>query len=82
MKTDAFILISPLAVKFSHLNATLRGSFPARTEESCFGGRISEKKDNMHSKAIKTKKQNHKQKFNNKKLLFADHVKSHNPPPP
>lgn len=35
--------------------------FPARTKESCFGGMVSDKEDNMHSKALKTKKQNHKQ---------------------
>lgn len=40
---------------------------------------VSDKEDNMHSKALKTNKttNNKKKNLNNEKLLFAIHVKSH-----
>lgn len=65
VKLDAFILTSPVAARFSLFIYLLLKAFeewfPARTKESCFGGMVSDKEDNMHSKALKTKKQNHKQ---------------------
>lgn len=65
----------------------LRSGFPARAKESHFGGMISDKEDNMHSKALKTNKQTNtkpqtnKQNLNNEKLLFVVHVRSHTPHP-
>lgn len=39
-----------------HCLRLLRSDFLARAKESHFGGMVSDKEDNMHSKALKTNK--------------------------
>ena len=63
--------------------------FPVGTKASHFGGgegggRLSDKEEDMHSKALKINKKNkttNKQNLNNEKLLFVVHVRSPHPFP-
>lgn len=65
----------------------LRNSFPDQAKESHFGGMVSDKGDNMHSKALKTKQNEKTQNCKQHKsqqgeaVFFAVRVRSHPPPP-